>query len=206
MAENASIETVFDDESLYVGQVYAKALLSAAEAEGKVDLIVEQLTSIVRDGLKPHPQLELFFADPKRSVDEKIAIIDKLFGGQVDPILTKSLKVIARRRRLGMLGSIAAATTKMRDEALGRLPVTVTSATEIDPKTLSGLEMRLKELLKADVIVTAKVDPKILGGLVVRVGDTVFDGSIDGQLEQMRKQTRARAEQTMREKLTQLST
>jgi ATP synthase delta (OSCP) subunit len=41
--------------------------------------------------------------------------------------------------------------------------------------------------------------------LVVRVGDTVFDGSVDNQLEQMRKTTKLKAEQSMREKLSVLT-
>ncbi len=204
MSETIAIETVFDDESLHVGQVYAKAILAAAEAEGKVDVVVEQLKSLVLDVLAKQPTLAAVFADPKRSVEDKINLIDRAFGRVADPSLVKSLKIVARRRRLPMLPSILQAVLKMRDQVQGRLQVLVTSATPLDGNAVNGLRDRLAQLLKADISLTTKEDPSILGGLVVRVGDTVFDGSVDNQLEQMRKTTKLNAEQSMREKLSSL--
>lgn len=205
MSDSNAIETVFDDESMYVGQVYAKAILAAAQADAKVDVVVEQLMSLVSDVLAKQPALAAVFADPKRSIDDKINLIDRIFGNIAEPCLVKSLKVIARRRRLHMLPSIQQAVGKLRDEALGRMPVVVTSASPLDDNAVNGLRERLKQILKADVSISTKVDPSILGGIVVRVGDTVFDGSVDGQLEQMRKATKTKAEQAMREKLSFLT-
>jgi F-type H+-transporting ATPase subunit delta len=202
---NASMETVFDDESQYVGQVYAKALLAAAEAEGKVDVVVEQLQSLVADVIDKQPSLSGLFADPKRSVDDKVALIDRAFGNAAEPCLLKALKVIARRRRLPMLPSILSAVIKLRDEAKGRLPVVITSATPLEDHSINGLRDRLSSLLKADVSLTTNVDPSILGGLVVRVGDTVFDASLDGRLENLRKNAKSKAENAMREKLSTLT-
>jgi F-type H+-transporting ATPase subunit delta len=205
MSDSNAIETIFDDESMHVGQVYAKAILAAAAAEGKVDIVVDQLESLVVDILNNQPVLAAFFADPKKSIEEKVVFIDKAFGHSAEACLIKSLKVIARRRRLAMLPSIQQAVAKMRDEALGRMPVLVTSASPLSQEAINGLRDRLKQILNADVSVSTKVDPAILGGLLVRVGDTVFDGSVDGRLEQMRKATKAKAEQTMREKLSFLT-
>ena len=204
MSETMAIENVFDDESLHVGQVYAKAILAAAEAEGKVDVVVEQLRSLVVDVLAKQPALAAVFADPKRSVEDKLNLIDRAFGRVADPSLVKSLKIVARRRRLPMLPSILQAVLKMRDQVQGRLQVVVTSALPLDGNTVSNLRDRLAQLLKADVSLTTKVDPSILGGLVVRVGDTVFDGSVDNHLDQMRKTTKLKMEQSMREKLSSL--
>jgi F-type H+-transporting ATPase subunit delta len=204
MSETIAIETVFDDESLHVGQVYAKAILAAAESEGKVDMVVEQLKSLVVDVMAKQASLAAVFADPKRSVDDKINLIDRAFGNIADPSLLRSLKVIARRRRLPMLPSILQAVLKMRDQVQGRLQVIVTSAAPLDGNAQSDLQNRLQQLLQAQISLTTKVDPAILGGLVIRVGDTVFDGSVDNQLEQMRKTTKLKAEQSMREKLSLL--
>ncbi len=205
MSETIAIENVFDDESMHVGQVYAKAILAAAEAEGKVDVVVEQLQSLVVDVLSKQPNLAAIFADPKRSIEDKIGFIDKAFGRVADPCLVRSLKIIAGRRRLPMLPSILQAVLKIRDEAQGRLQVVVTSAEPLNDQAIKGLRERLSQLLKAEISVTTKVDPAILGGLVVRVGDTVFDGSVDNRLEQMRKTTKLKAEQSMREKLSTLT-
>ncbi len=205
MSESTAVETVFDDESMHVGQVYAKALLAAAHAEGKVDLIVEQLDSLIDDVLAKQPALVAAFANPKLAVDDMVAMLDRIFGKSMDPILLKAVKVIARRRRLSMLGSIQQAASRMCDEAQGRLQVIVTTAHPLDSSALNNLREKLKSMLKADVALTNKIDPSVIGGLLVRIGDTVFDGSVDGQLNQMKKATLAKAEQAIREKLSILS-
>jgi len=205
MSEANLVETVFDDESLYVGQVYAKALLAAAQAEGKVDTIVDQLESLVKDVLSKQPALSAAFVNPKIAVESSVDLLDRVFGRSMDSILLKALKVMARRRRLGMIGSIQQAASRMRDEAQGRLQVLVTTAQALDPMALNNLRDKLKDMLKADVALTNKVDPSVIGGLLVRIGDTVFDGSVDGQLNQMKKATLAKAEQKIREKLSSLS-
>ncbi len=205
MSEANLVETVFDDESLHVGQVYAKALLAAAQAEGKVDTIVDQLESLVQDVLSKQPALSAAFVNPKIAVESSVDLLDRVFGRSMDPILLKALKVMARRRRLGMIGSIQQAASRMRDEAQGRLQVLVTTAQALDATALNNLRDKLKDMLKADVALTNKVDPSLIGGLLVRIGDTVFDGSVDGQLNQMKKATLTKAEQTIREKLSSLS-
>ncbi len=205
MSEANSIETVFDDESMHVGQVYAKALLGAAQAEGKVDAIVDQLESLVKDVLAKQPVLSAAFVNPKVAVENNVALLDRVFGQAMDPILLKALKVMARRRRLGMITSIQQAASRMRDEAQGRLQVFVTTAQELDVAALNSLREKLKTMLKAEVALTNKVEPSVIGGLLVRIGDTVFDGSVDGQLNQMKKATLANAEKAIREKLSSLS-
>jgi F-type H+-transporting ATPase subunit delta len=205
MSEANLVENVFDDESLHVGQVYAKALMATAQAEGKVDVIVDQLESLVKDVLSKQPALSAAFVNPKISVESSVDLLDRVFGRAMDPTLLKSLKVMARRRRLGMIASIQQAASRMRDEAQGRLQVQVTTAQALDASALNSLREKLKGMLNADVSLTNKVDPSVIGGLLVRIGDTVFDGSVDGQLNQMKKATLAKAEQTIREKLSALS-
>jgi F-type H+-transporting ATPase subunit delta len=51
---------------------------------------------------------------------------------------------------------------------------------------------RLSGLLEAPVLLSERVDPGLIGGLVLRVGDTLFDGSIRQRLEQLRRQIWAR--------------
>ena len=205
MSEASAVETDFDDESMHVGQVYAKALLAAAQAEGKVDLVVDQLDSLVNDVLAKQPALLAIFANPKLAIDDKLGMIDRIFGRSMDPILLKTLKVIARRRRLPMIGSVQQAAMKMRNEAQGRLQVVVTTAQPLDASALNSLREKLKSMLNADVVLANKVDESVIGGLLVRIGDTVFDGSVDGQLKQMQKATLAKAEQAIREKSSSLS-
>ena len=93
----------------------------------------------------------------------------------------------------------------MRDEAVGRVRVLVTTAQQLDTDAISSLKKKLQNLFKKEVAITTKVDATVLGGLIVRVGDVVFDGSVDGQLKLLKKATLAKAEIAIREKLSSLA-
>ncbi len=119
MEEAAKIPNVFDDEQVYVGEVYAKALVGAAKAANSVDVVVDQLTSLVRDVLNKQPAFEFALSSPKISQDQIASMLDRAFGGRVDVTLLRFLKVLCRRGRLGFLRSIEAAASRLRDEAQG---------------------------------------------------------------------------------------
>jgi F-type H+-transporting ATPase subunit delta len=85
------------------------------------------------------------------------------------------------------------------------LRIIVTTAQPLDAAAVESLKVKLQDIFKAEVVITTKVDASVLGGLLIRVGDVVFDGSVDGQLKQLRKATLAKAEQVIRDKLNSLA-
>ena len=203
--EKIKIDTVFDDESLHVGQVYAKALLAAAGTDSSIDQVVEELKAVVTDVLNKQPALEAIFANPRIDVASKVTMLDRMFASRISATLLNFLKVVARRRRLGMLRSIEKSVGIMRDAATGRLQVLLTTAEPLDETAMENIRTELSLKFKAEVSVSNKVDPSILAGLVIRVGDVVYDGSVDGQLKNLRNATVAKAEQAIRDRLGSLA-
>ena len=206
MDTSAKIETVFDDEQQHVGEVYAKALIGAATTAGSLEVVIDQLHSLVEDVFKKKPEFEMALSSPSVSQEQKNALLDRVFSNRIDVTLLRFLKILCRRNRLGSIRSIEEAASRMRDEALGRVRVTVVTASPISAAELTALEEKLSKTFNAKVSLTAQVDPKILGGLVIRIGDTVYDGSIDGRLQQLKKVAASKAEQTIREKIDTLAT
>jgi len=205
MSENQKNESAFDDESMHVGPIYAKALLAAVGSSGNVDELMEQFHSLIHDVFDTQPVLEMALANPKLPSDEKIRLLDKAFSGKMDETLLTFLKVVSRRGRLSAIRGIYRAAASLRDEAVGRVRVLVTTSQPLDAAALSSLKEKLQNLFKKEVAITTKVDATILGGLIVRVGDMVFDGSVDGQLNLLKKATLAKAEIAIREKLSSLA-
>jgi ATP synthase F1 delta subunit len=68
-----------------------------------------------------------------------------------------------------------------------RLPVTVTSAVELDEATVKAIGDAIGRQTGQQVDLTANVDPDVLGGLVVRVGNSILDASIRNRLENLRR-------------------
>lgn len=198
MAEQSTkIPTVFDSEEQQVGEVYARALLASVPSQD-ADAIVDEFESLVRDVLDRNHKLETVLANPKMPVESKWELLDRVFAGRMSVKLLTFMKVVARRHRLNAIRAIQRAATKLRDEAAGRIQVQVTVPQPLNDGERSSLVERLKTVFKKDVRMDISVDPSILGGLVIRVGDTVFDGSINGQLQSLRKTVGARSENALR--------
>lgn len=200
MEQSVEQPTVFDDELQQAGPVYAQALLGAAEQAGCVDAVVEQLRGVVRDGFDRFPTLELALSAPRLSESEKVAMLDRIFGGRVEPLLLNFLKVLARRRRLPALRAIAAAIGEQQDRQLGRVEVEVVTAAPLSEQQLGQVQQRLETLFAGTVRMRLKVDPLLIGGLVIRIGDRVYDGSLDGQLERLQESTRRGALRGLRQR------
>ncbi|MFN7894263.1 MAG: ATP synthase F1 subunit delta [Pirellula sp.] len=206
MSEQVSkIATVFDSEEQHVGQVYARALLQVASASNKVDLVVDQLESVVRDVLDKSSEAELILSNPKMSADEKIGFLDRVFASEMDGTLLKFLKVLCRRQRMNFVRSIAQSALEQRDEMAGRMQVDVITSAPLAESSSQALIAKLKAIFNKDVRLNSSVDPSILGGLVVRIGDTVYDGSLDGQLKLLRKETKTKSEASVRAKASQMA-
>jgi F-type H+-transporting ATPase subunit delta len=70
----------------------------------------------------------------------------------------------------------------------GRVPVELTTASAISDSLARTIAANLQQIIQAEPILTTSVDPKLVGGAVVRIGDTVYDGSIANQLKNIRQQ------------------
>jgi F-type H+-transporting ATPase subunit delta len=200
------IATVFDSEQQHIGEVYAKALLSAAKNGSKIDRVADEFESLVSDVFKAQPAFEMVLSNPKMPVEDKSLLLDRVFGKSMDPTLLTFLKVLCRRQRMNSVRSIQKAVTELRDEIAGVIRVTATVSSPLNAASEAALVAKLKTTFNKEVRLVTVVDPSILGGLIVRVGDTVFDASVDGQLQLLRKSAGFKAESAVREKSTSLVT
>jgi F-type H+-transporting ATPase subunit delta len=169
-----------------VAQVYAKALIEAAEASGQTDAVVEQLDSLVDDVLDQHADLETLFASALVSEEEKTSILDRVFGAQALPLVLNFLKVLARRERLDCVRAVQQQARKIYNEMRGHVAVQVRTAAPID----SNIERLISDGVKEELGLTAQLEtttePELIGGVVLRIGDKVFDGSVATQLRRAR--------------------
>jgi len=179
------VATVFDSEEEHVGEVYAKALLGVARKAPNTDELLSQFQTVVDEVFGKHPKLEAALNSPKLNLEQKEALLEKILGSHVDPTLMKFLKILCRRQRLNFVRGIQRSITEFRDEELGRVRVIVTSALELSENEIDGIRNQLKAKLNREVSVVMKIDPAIIGGLVLRIGDTVFDGSVTGKFDQL---------------------
>ena len=197
--------TVFDSDQQQLGDVYARALLAFAEGAGNVDQLVDELGEVV-EAINGVAGLRSALESPRVGADSKIGLLDKAFAGKVEKGLLHFLKVVGNKGRFDCLGAIASSARTLRDEMAGRVQAVVTSASPMDSEAVGRITDQLSKTLGKDVSLQVLVDPEILGGIVVRVGDTVYDGSVVNQLSQVRARAVKRASDAIREKLDRFTT
>lgn len=187
MAGTSSDKQTFDLSRQRIGSVYAKALLGAADDAGQTDVVLDEFGSLIHDVIDQRDDLRHAIAGSILSEEQRIAVLDKAFGGKMNPVLLTFLKVVTQHERQDCLREIYAAAVKLNNERLGLVEVTATTATELPQEMSDSLTASLKAKLGREVVLKSEVDPSVIGGLVLHVGDTVFDGSVANRLKQLRQ-------------------
>jgi ATP synthase F1 delta subunit len=169
-----------------IAAVYARSLFEVAQEQGKLDTIREELGQFA-DALDGNRELQVFFFSPYFSTIEKKDGLDRAVS-DADPILVNFLKLLIENHRMPVIFRVRRVVDELWRKENKLLPVTVTSAVELDQATVSQIGDRIAEQTGRKVELSAIVEPDILGGLVVRVGNSILDASIRNRLEQLRKQ------------------
>lgn len=180
-------DNVFDVDAERLGKVYAQAGLDAAGDLASQGSLAEELSSIVTDILEKHTEMEEVFRSELIPQDEKLELLDRVFGGRASDSLLNLLKVMTKHGRLGMIREVARSAYEMWEERSGRIRVELEIPQPIDDGLHSEILASLSKVLGADPQVETRINPDLLAGFVVRVGDKVYDASARTRLENSRQ-------------------
>lgn len=169
-----------------IAKRYATALLEIGTETGHLDALVEELARAAA-AYESSAELRKAFADPLVSPAAKKAIVneigDKLSLGAVTK---NALGLLVDRRRLVALPAIAMRLREMADAKRGILRAEVHTAMPLSEEYFEKLQRELERISGRRVALDRKLDSALIGGVVVRVGDTVYDGSLVARLRQMK--------------------
>jgi F-type H+-transporting ATPase subunit delta len=169
-----------------IAEVYAHALFEVAQEHDVLDRVHDELGGMA-DALADNRELQVFFFSPYFSSQEKKEGIAKIVDG-ADERFVNFLELLAERHRLPVLMRIRRRFDALWAEERKLLPVSLTSAIELDDALVKDVGKRIEEQTGRQVELSSKVDPDVLGGLVLRVGNMVLDASVRSRLERLRKQ------------------
>jgi ATP synthase F1 delta subunit len=169
-----------------IATVYARSLFEVARDRDSLDDVREQVAQFA-DALQEDRDLQVFFFSPYFSTEEKKdglrkAVVD------ADDAVANFLELLVENHRMPAVFRIRRELDRLWERANRLLPVTITSAVELDPATVEGIGRAIGEQTDRKVQLTANVDPDVLGGIVLRVGNSILDASIRNRLEQLRRQ------------------
>jgi F-type H+-transporting ATPase subunit delta len=169
-----------------ISDVYARALFEVAKESGALDRVHDELGQFA-DALDTDRNLQVFLFSPYFSSEEKKEGIKRIVT-DADERLINFLELLAERHRMPLIFRIRRNFDSMWAEENKLLPVTVTSAVELDEGLVNDIGKRIEEQTDRSVELSSNVDPDVLGGLQLQVGNMVLDATVRNRLEQLRKQ------------------
>ncbi len=169
-----------------VARRYARAFFEVAREDNRYEEYYGELKRFSAL-LDDNESLREFLANPVFDRADKKAVVESVLGKLTMSAMTASfLKLLVEKRRMEVLHEITESYRKLMDSALGRARVHVRTAFPLSGELSSSLRKGLEAMTGKKIEITMEEDPSLLGGVVVRIGDTLYDGSVKTQLNNMR--------------------
>jgi F-type H+-transporting ATPase subunit delta len=134
------------------------------------------------------PQLREVLMDPSITKEQKLKVLSAI-GEKIGffPQVRNFLAVVTEHERLHELQEIISEFASAADEEAGVTDAEITSARSLNDEDRAQLEAQAGKLAGGRVRAVYHEDASLLGGAIVRIGSTVYDGSVRGQLQQMKQ-------------------
>jgi F-type H+-transporting ATPase subunit delta len=169
-----------------VAKKLAKALMDVGIPGGEAERFGGDLKNIAAV-FRANTQLAGTLLNPMYGLEERIDLMNKVSAAlEVSPAVEKFMAILIETRNIRLLEEIERAYARLGDELAGRLRATIEAPEELSTAVLSDIQSRLSEITGKDVVLGSATDPSLIGGLVIKMGNTVIDGSIRTQLEQLK--------------------
>jgi F-type H+-transporting ATPase subunit delta len=175
-----------------IARNYAEALLELARRADDLRGWGEMIDRIA-DAMESDRRLRVFLESPRVSAQQKNAIIQRAYASTLPRNFVRFLQALVSHRRQMLIPVIAHEYHDLVDQVEGRVHASVTFARDADEADRSVVTNQLSRAFGKTVVPHFHVNPAILGGIVVRVGDTVLDGSVRRRLATLRSKMLGRA-------------
>jgi len=171
-----------------IARRYAVALADVVAERGEALAVQKELlewgtmissNSLLRDA----------FSNPIVPYEQKQKLLSELLTrSRVLPTTASFLKVLLRNQRLSEIGEVNKRFALILDQRAGLVAAEVTTARPISAESVQALQGKLTSVTGKQVRLTFATDQELIGGMIVRVGSTVYDGSVRNQLDQVERQ------------------
>lgn len=167
-----------------IEHVSRQALLEAAERDGKVDEVEDQLFRFSRI-LDAQPRLGILLGDYATAADKRVELLRKVLdsgGSAINPIvvalLSQTVELLRGQQAEEAMQFLAEVAVARRGEVVAA----VSAAAELSDAQRKRLTEVLSRIYGHPVTVQLEIDAELLGGLLIAVADEVIDGSLSSRL------------------------
>lgn len=165
---------------------YANALADIALEQGAAEPVSRQLSDF-NAVYEESAELRTFLSSPAVDRDAKHGVIEKLVARLgASRIMRNFLFIVVDNQRTALLPEMMETFQQVLQQRQGVAEAEVVSATAMNDAQKSQLQQSLEKLTGKKIQANYSQDPALLGGALVRIGDTIYDGSLRNRLSQMR--------------------
>lgn len=174
--------------ALQYARAFADVVMSDKLDTGLVDWEIGEFLGTYNG----NKELREVFVNPSIPLDSKLKVLNSIAerAGMASQV-HNFLSVLLQNDRMDAVGSIVAEYRRQINLRLQIGEAEITSVRELSAEEKSQIEAKAASLTGMQVRATYRQDPSLLGGVVLRIGDTVYDGSVRGSLETLREKLAA---------------
>jgi F-type H+-transporting ATPase subunit delta len=171
-----------------VASTYARAFADVVLEEhldaGRALSGLRQINGLLKESV----ELRRVWENPAVPAEQKRSLLDAIVKREsIEGHVRNLIAVVIDHRRLPFLERIAGQLEKELDARMGFAEAQISSARELGDAEKRSLESQIAKLTGKKVRAQFGLDPALLGGAVIRVGSTIYDGSVKGQLDKIKE-------------------
>ena len=163
---------------------YANALLEISKEDKVVDETLKDIL-FIKNTVDDSRELMLFLKSPVVKPVEKLNALEAIFAPHVGKLMSRTLTLLAKKERSAILPEVVNAFLAEYNKYAGIIEVEVRAARVLSESQVSELKKVLEKSTSKTVNLDIKEQPDLKGGLLVRIDDTVIDGTVKHKLEQL---------------------
>ncbi len=162
---------------------YARAVFEMAKETGELDNWSESLNFM--GAIATNEEVVKLLNAPKMAKQTGADVFIQLCDDKLDEKAQNLVKTLAENNRIQLLPEISALFEVLKDEAEGSIEAIVISAKKLTKAEEKSITTALQKRLGRKVKLKVSIDKALLGGAIIKAGDLVIDGSIQGRLKKM---------------------
>jgi F-type H+-transporting ATPase subunit delta len=169
-----------------VDRVYARALFDAAQEDGRLQPVRDEVAQLAQ-AVEEVPELKELLRNPQLDPRAKAAALEDVLSGG-EQLVRNFVLLLADKGRAGIFEDVAREFERLIAEHEGIVHAELTTAVELSDKEARDLLGQIEQAAGRKVEATRTVDPGLIGGVVLQVGSYRLDASVRGRLERLRRE------------------
>ena len=169
-----------------IAKRYARALFDIASEDQSYNDWLDKLkliSDIGEDG-----NFAQVLNSTKISLSKKMNVIDEVFKSQLNTLQLNFLKLLTKNESFSIIQDIHKQFLDQVEKLNNIIRVSVTSPYKISDDLKDQISNLVNEISGAESVIEEKIDSQLIGGVVIKLGDTVIDGSIKNKVKQLRRE------------------